>query len=682
MIKLLKKNTPTAKLVPTKVPTRYECSAVETTQIAKLRLMVNPLAILTYQNSKGLHNSGLRVISSNPKLDHHNGSFFYYESPFTSGKTPIVGSIIPKSYLLFNKPSIYTLFKFLANQGAEVISKKALFFEDFSLKIKPHPDSVPDVQLSIGEQLSLVLKKRLILESIFKLNTLSAKGRSFLDFFNSTTPDLNSIEKYPPLSTYKLSLRRRLYSYSEFIIDVNLAQPYNFMNNRPQHSKYTRKSPFRGFLRQSAFVAKVRKRVKTRRLRFFKRRQLVKTLQHAPKINRFRVLSESNIFSPNTKNSLAKKKIPSFEVHRQPIVNNEYPALNLTRLTTFYAKSVESLFFTKLSNLSLCRPYLVSKVDLVVKSVLGFGAFIVKNLDNLKPTFNPSTTYSAPEYYMPIKGIAVKPLWESKLSNCFIKPRSLKHYILGGAGFFLVSRVFKPLILLTPRFNKRIYSFLFPNEVKNKLLRKKKKIKYQSAVFKLRNKLKHNRFFSYKTINKNYKSFLLVQADLKVTKLSYGFSNDNNTPVSDFKIGYKDSYDNIIDEEYFYNKGLSISFKRMEVHIPRIRFRPGYQRIWRQARSAIKESLGLKFLYQQQLTKYMMRFARKTRAYFLGENIACLDRVIIYAHLLPDMHSINTFCDQSMIHLNGRVQSNLKSLIYKNDFLQLLASVWFYVANR
>jgi hypothetical protein len=172
-----------------------------------------------------------------------------------------------------------------------------------------------------------------------------------------------------------------------------------------------------------------------------------------------------------------------------------------------------------------------------------------------------------------------KLLLRCRKSTPFIKPQQIKSYVLRSSGFFLVGKVFKALIQFTPRFNKRIHSFLFPNEVKNKLLRKRKKIKYQSSVFKLRNKLKRNRFFSYKALNSSYKSFLLAQADLKIVKLSFGLSNTDKLPSSNVKIGYKDSCDNIVDSEYFYNKGLSISFKRMEIHIPRVRFRPGYQRI-------------------------------------------------------------------------------------------------------
>jgi hypothetical protein len=276
---------------------------------------------------------------------------------------------------------------------------------------------------------------------------------------------------------------------------------------------------------------------------------------------------------------------------------------------------------------------------------------------------------------IPQKSHKLRPLRVSKHKPLFIKPQTLKHYSLISAGFFLVGKVFKPLIRFTPRFNKKIYSFLFPNEVKNKLLRKKKKIKYHSAVFKLRNRLRYNKFFSYKAINRNYRNFLLIQSDLKVTKLSYAFSNLVRGLAPEVKIGYRNAQDNVADEEYFYNKGLSSSFKRMEVHIPRIRFRPGYQRIWRQARSAIKESLGLRFVYQRQLTKYMMRFSRLSRLYFLGENVARVDRVIIYSHLLPNMPAIDTFLEQAMIHINGRVLKNLRGLVYKDDFIQLAVSV-------
>jgi len=62
--------------------------------------------------------------------------------------------------------------------------------------------------------------------------------------------------------------------------------------------------------------------------------------------------------------------------------------------------------------------------------------------------------------------------------------------------------------------------------------------------------------------------------------------------------------------------------------------------------------------------------------------VARVDRVIIYSHLLPDMPAIDTFREQSMIYINGRLLKNLHGLVYKDDFIQLAVSVWFYVANR
>ena len=640
--------------------------------------------------------SGLQSYTHNAKIAISDESFFGYENSFTLGQTSIVGSIIPKSYPLFNKPNIYTLFSFFNEQETTSAVKKGLGFEDFLLKTRikakvEHPGRVK--RIKVRTQPRIMSRKRLISSSILSLHTPSSK-KSTIDFTSSVTSTGVTISEFLLPTIYRLALKRRLYSYGGFVVDPNLVQPYSFMNNKPEHSKYTRRSPFRGFLRQSALITKVRKRAKIRRLRFFKRRRLTKSTHLSIKINRFRVVPTSSVFFPTNKTKpFARGTFFSATTALQRSgISNEMGVRHLSTRTnhtfipsilhTERARGVRQSFFMKLRRLNSHRPYLIVKARLVNKFTFDYSPSFLKKLVNLDTIYNFYNSCSAHEYTFFYKNTVNKALWGTKPNNSFVKPRSLRSYILGCTGFFLVSKVFKPLISFTPRFNKRIYSFLFPNEVKNKLLRKKKKIKYQSAVFRLRSKLKHNKFFSYKNINKNYRNFLLTQSDLKVTKLSYSFATNSKAPLSDFKIGYRDSYDNIVDEEYFYNKGLSSSFKRMEVHIPRIRFRPGYQRIWRQARSAIKESLGLKFIYQQQLTKYMMRFVRKSRSYFLGENVACFDRVIIYSHLLPDMHSISTFHDQSMIHLNGRVRCNLKSLVYKNDFIQLLASVWFYVANR
>ena len=45
-------------------------------------------------------------------------------------------------------------------------------------------------------------------------------------------------------------------------------------------------------------------------------------------------------------------------------------------------------------------------------------------------------------------------------------------------------------------------------------------------------------------------------------------------------------------------------------NITRVRFKPGYSRIWRLARTSFKEIYGLKFKYQKPLTRYLGRLRR------------------------------------------------------------------------
>ena len=716
-------------------------AAVSAYRSSRLKNLFEPL--LTYA-IKGLSDYfGPDSYPPNPESLLDAKALLSHETRFSSGKTPIVGLIIPKSYLTFNRPNIYTLFKFFSNPETEQVSRRSLSLDNFyikfvalgraqlskvswpstsrktrtrtsrtlnksqspkigrsSLSSKTAPRTFAKAKSTKTRSVktrssSLLRKESTRVYAISLLGALAPKTRSFVDL---VTPQIN-----PPgiivgcllPSLVRLFLKRRLYSYGGFFVDPDLLQPYIFTNNRLVHSKYTRRSFFRGFLKHSATRTRARKIVKSRRLRFFKRKHTAKPLQRSKKFSRFRTLTLQNVFLPSLK---WPQKTKTWAGRLSHLV---------TPVDAYRFRFSPKILLPKIQDLGTSPSSLLrldygtdcgSHLSLKKSSPLHINAQLMSSFRAPKEDKKGHKLTTTPKTFCFIlgkygaylrnqsvtfwKNYKLRPLRVSRHKPPFIKPQSLKHYILISAGFFLVGKVFKPLIKFTPRFNKKIYSFLFPNEVKNKLLRKKKKIKYQSAVFKLRNKLKYNKFFSYKEINKNYRNFLLTQSDLKVTKLSYGFSNLIRGSVSEAKIGYRNSQDDVADEEYFYNKGLSISFKRMEVHIPRIRFRPGYQRIWRQARSAIKESLGLRFVYQRQLTKYMMRFSRESRLYFLGENVARVDRVIIYSHLLPDMPAIDTFREQSMIYINGRLLKNLHGLVYKDDFIQLAVSVWFYVANR
>jgi hypothetical protein len=127
---------------------------------------------------------------------------------------------------------------------------------------------------------------------------------------------------------------------------------------------------------------------------------------------------------------------------------------------------------------------------------------------------------------------------------------------------------------------------------------------------------------------------------------------------------------------------LDFTLKRPEVKIPRVRFKPGYKRIWRESRKALKEALRVKFTYQKRLTQYLTRFFQKSNYYAFSASEMSLDRTIIYTRLVPDLLTLKTFLDQKLVYVNGLSVSNLQFLVYENDLLQLIVSKWYYAAYR
>jgi hypothetical protein len=84
-----------------------------------------------------------------------------------------------------------------------------------------------------------------------------------------------------------------------------------------------------------------------------------------------------------------------------------------------------------------------------------------------------------------------------------------------------------------------------------------------------------------------------------------------------------------------------------------VKFKPGYQRIWRQARQAIAENIGLRYVYQKQMTKYMLRLSKKASTYSFSMSEGSLDKAILYSRLLPDLKTTSNFLALGLISLNG-----------------------------
>lgn len=170
-----------------------------------------------------------------------------------------------------------------------------------------------------------------------------------------------------------------------------------------------------------------------------------------------------------------------------------------------------------------------------------------------------------------------------------MKTRTGLTFTLQNVGMFLHSLLLhnqKNPYTYKYRFKKKLYSFVFPNEIRNAIMSRKKRIIYYRLVFKTKHFSKARKYFSTTAFNKellsNYRSQIRNTANetFLSPELFALRTNESSSHVSLLK--YENNFssrDEILYERTFNFRGADTTFKRAEVRIPRIRFRPGYQRI-------------------------------------------------------------------------------------------------------
>ena len=116
--------------------------------------------------------------------------------------------------------------------------------------------------------------------------------------------------------------------------------------------------------------------------------------------------------------------------------------------------------------------------------------------------------------------------------------------------------------------------------------------------------------------------------------------------------------------------------------IRRIRFKPGYGRIWRSARVSVKDLLGIRTKYQYRLTPIL----QKQYLYSRNEKIERLSFTLGYALLSAkfahDTWVLTSLLTNNNVYLNGTVCTNDKTRIFTNDFVQLLVNLKYYISLR
>lgn len=282
-----------------------------------------------------------------------------------------------------------------------------------------------------------------------------------------------------------------------------------------------------------------------------------------------------------------------------------------------------------------------------------------------------------------VKGVTLYPV---------LATRTNKNFTFKNFGMFLNTLTFfaqKNPFTYKFLFKKKIFSFLYPNEVRNALMNRKKRITFYKLVYKVKHKIKERPRYSLSSFNKfflrQYKSTLANDANNLLTQDLFSTCKEGLGNLSQQHLtlqNYALAQDEIMYSENFKHRGQDLSFRWTEVKIPRVRFRPGYQRMWRRARTALQESLNLKFIYQQQLTRYLVRFYKGSNRYNLSQAEMSLNRVVMYSRLLPDNPTVDAFMSQKLVYLNGRPIYDPYTILVPNDIIQLIVSMWYYVTYR
>jgi hypothetical protein len=222
--------------------------------------------------------------------------------------------------------------------------------------------------------------------------------------------------------------------------------------------------------------------------------------------------------------------------------------------------------------------------------------------------------------------------------SLIFKAQAFKSFILRNSGLYIISKLSwhnEFPVKLKSQFKKKLFSFIYPGQSKkNVLLRRKKQVltRLLSNSFRLINSVDR---FSYQLY---YQLFKVNQYTNEKHKV---FNNNKNPNTLSYSMNLRNIYYNFD----YQTKGIDVSdlYIHSEVRIPRVRFKPGYQRIWRQVRTALKVSLNVKFQYQQQLTKYLVKFYHLSSKYLLSYSESTLDKIVVYSHLLPDMSTTQLF---------------------------------------
>lgn len=118
------------------------------------------------------------------------------------------------------------------------------------------------------------------------------------------------------------------------------------------------------------------------------------------------------------------------------------------------------------------------------------------------------------------------------------------------------------------------------------------------------------------------------------------------------------------------------------IHVRRLKFKPGYSRLWRESRSDIQEILEMRIKYQNRLTLRLHQLYRQQ-----SKNLFTRSTVTVFFSLLGsqfsmDMWSTLELLKNELIYVNGKVCTNLYLHLFLHDLIQVVLNLKFYFLTR
>lgn len=213
---------------------------------------------------------------------------------------------------------------------------------------------------------------------------------------------------------------------------------------------------------------------------------------------------------------------------------------------------------------------------------------------------------------------------------------------------------------ITPIIKRKLYSFIEPNELSQFIINR-----HSNQTF---NVIINGNLPSFaKTLSTNFvnhftpKTLLLdlFNTNLTNNQLSFFIAPDWGT----------------LNDLIFFNEFDDFVIKQ-------IKFKPGYMRIWRTARSVLANLINLHHKYQYRITRYLFKFNYLVRLPIYMFQEFQLQTILLSSQMLLSKELVVSFIKNGNIFVNGFINLNPEFQLYLSDFVQCLVHIKYYITFR